>query len=117
MSGKFIFLIVFVCIDIAVLSAYLFVYLRRRDAGRPFPSAMWASYPLLIALLVLVPLVIVFENVMVMVILTALVITLYFLAIATRLHHRFAYPRGKRFRTYRRDYSFQDEDEEGKLPY
>jgi len=117
MRGKFIFLILFVCIDIAVLSAYLLVYLSRRESGRPFPPAMWASYPLLIVLLVLVPLVIVFEDVFVMIIFTVLAVALYILMILARGYHRFAYPRGKRFRGERRDYSFKDEDDEERLPF
>ncbi|MBN2025922.1 MAG: hypothetical protein JW854_04110 [Actinobacteria bacterium] len=117
MSGKYVFLVAFVCIDIAVLTVYLVLYLSRRGSSRPFPPVMWASYPLLIVLLVLVPLVIVFEDVLVAIILTATASALYVLALTARGYLGFAYPRGKRFRAGRHDYSFHDGDGEEKLPY
>jgi hypothetical protein len=117
MRGKYIFLILFVSIDIAILSACLVTYMRRRKSGRPLPSAIWASYPLLIALLVLVPLVIVFEDVFVAVIFTALAVALFILIDVTRGYHLFAYPRGKRFRENQKTDPFRVDDEEDGLPY
>jgi hypothetical protein len=114
MQGKYIFLICFVALDVMVLSVYLGIFIHRRQEGRPLPAAIWASYPLLIGFLLLVPLVIIFENIMVIVLLSLLIVAGYIALLFFP-----AYPRGPRgwpSWSKRKVDPFSTDDEE-KLPF
>jgi uncharacterized membrane protein YfcA len=115
MQGKYIFLICFVSVDVVLLSAYLGIYLHRRQEGRRLPGVIWASYPLLIGFLVLVPVVIIFEDTMVTVILSIFIIAGYITLLFFPASPRG--PRGWPSWGKRSVDPFSMDDEEEKLPF
>lgn len=54
------------------------------------PSALWASFPLLVAFLVPVPLIMIFEDIFLEIILTSTAAAMYALMFAARAYHHFS---------------------------
>jgi predicted membrane metal-binding protein len=120
MTGKYVFLICFLAVDVLVLVFYLAIYVQGRRDSKTLHPAIWASCPLLIAFLVLVPLVIVFENIMVTVILSSLIIAGYIFMLTNRSFRRYGYgrPPYRGWSRYsKKADSFFSQDEEDKLPF